>query len=82
MNSVKVIVILAPPMNVVYPFIVDVEGYPTQIINFFIVIVRRLPSLCIHSHLFHRACFGCVGKGQISLDRSRVGASCAKRDRR
>ncbi|KAI0353860.1 amino acid transporter [Trametes cingulata] len=34
----SVIVILAPPPNVAYPFILDVEGYPGQIINFFIVI--------------------------------------------
>ncbi|KAN0073754.1 Amino acid permease domain containing protein [Tylopilus felleus] len=34
----SVIVILGPPTQVVYPFILDVEGYPTQIINFFIVI--------------------------------------------
>ncbi|KAF8549469.1 amino acid transporter [Imleria badia] len=34
----SVIVILGPPTQVVYPFILDVEGYPSQIINFFIVI--------------------------------------------
>ncbi|KAL4079817.1 amino acid transporter [Scleroderma citrinum] len=34
----SVIVILAPPMAVAYPFILDVEGYPNQIINFFVVI--------------------------------------------
>ncbi|KAG2055913.1 amino acid transporter [Suillus hirtellus] len=34
----SVIVIVAPPPNIVYPFILDVEGYPQQIINFFIVI--------------------------------------------
>ncbi|OSD05039.1 amino acid transporter [Trametes coccinea BRFM310] len=34
----SVIVIIAPPPNVAYPFILDVEGYPSQIINFFIVI--------------------------------------------
>ncbi|KAJ7701440.1 amino acid transporter [Mycena rosella] len=32
------IVIIAPPPSVAYPFILDVEGYPQQIINFFIVI--------------------------------------------
>ncbi|KAG9318050.1 amino acid transporter [Chiua virens] len=36
--TASVIMILAPPMNVVYPFILDVEGYPTQIVNFFVVI--------------------------------------------
>ncbi|KAI6039605.1 amino acid permease-domain-containing protein [Pisolithus marmoratus] len=34
----SVVVILAPPMSVAYPFILDVGGYPVQIINFFIVI--------------------------------------------
>ncbi|KAG2339516.1 amino acid transporter [Suillus weaverae] len=34
----SVIVIIAPPPNIVYPFILDVEGYPQQIVNFFIVI--------------------------------------------
>ncbi|KAI0044682.1 high affinity methionine permease [Auriscalpium vulgare] len=34
----SVIVIIAPPPQVAYPFILDVEGYPQQIINFFIVI--------------------------------------------
>jgi hypothetical protein len=36
----QVIIIIAPPPAVVYPFILDVEGYPQQIINFFIVVVR------------------------------------------
>ncbi|KAH9906117.1 amino acid transporter [Epithele typhae] len=34
----SVIVILGPPPSVAYPFILDVEGYPQQIINFFIVV--------------------------------------------
>ncbi|KAG1834891.1 amino acid transporter [Suillus variegatus] len=34
----SVIIIVAPPPTIVYPFILDVEGYPQQIINFFIVI--------------------------------------------
>ncbi|KAG2361224.1 high affinity methionine permease [Suillus spraguei] len=33
-----VIVIIAPPPNIAYPFILDVQGYPQQIINFFIVV--------------------------------------------
>ncbi|KAF8899487.1 amino acid transporter [Gymnopilus junonius] len=33
----SVIVIIAPPPEVAYPFILDVEGYPSQIINLFIV---------------------------------------------
>ena len=35
---IQIIVIIAPPPDVAYPFILDVEGYPSQIINFFIVI--------------------------------------------
>ncbi|KAG2038279.1 amino acid transporter [Suillus americanus] len=35
---ISVIVIIVPPPNIAYPFILDVEGYPQQIINFFIVI--------------------------------------------
>ncbi|PCH35044.1 amino acid transporter [Wolfiporia cocos MD-104 SS10] len=34
----SVIIILGPPPSVAYPFILDVEGYPGQIINLFIVI--------------------------------------------
>ncbi|KAJ7780837.1 amino acid transporter [Mycena maculata] len=33
-----VIIIIAPPPTVAYPFILDIQGYPQQIINFFIVI--------------------------------------------
>ncbi|KAJ7780836.1 high affinity methionine permease [Mycena maculata] len=32
------IVIIAPPPAVAYPFILDVEGYPAQIINLFVVL--------------------------------------------
>ncbi|KAF5320748.1 hypothetical protein D9619_002215 [Psilocybe cf. subviscida] len=34
----SVIVIIAPPPSIVYPFILDVEGYPAQVINMFIVV--------------------------------------------
>ncbi|OAX33011.1 amino acid transporter [Rhizopogon vinicolor AM-OR11-026] len=34
----SVIVIIGPPPAIAYPFILDVEGYPQQIVNFFIVI--------------------------------------------
>ena len=37
-RDAQIIVIIAPPPAVAYPFILDVEGYPGQIINFFIVI--------------------------------------------
>ncbi|KAI9570779.1 amino acid transporter [Boletus coccyginus] len=33
----SVIVVLGPPMNVAYPFILDVQEYPAQIINLFVV---------------------------------------------
>ncbi len=37
-NALKqFIVIIAPPPSVAYPFILDIEGYPTQIINVFII---------------------------------------------
>lgn len=38
----QLIVILGPPPAVAYPFILDVEGYPQQIINLFIVLVCDL----------------------------------------
>ncbi|EMD32234.1 hypothetical protein CERSUDRAFT_118872 [Gelatoporia subvermispora B] len=34
----SVIVILGPPPSVAYPFILDVQGYPGQIINLFVVV--------------------------------------------
>ncbi|KAF9239123.1 amino acid transporter [Melanogaster broomeanus] len=34
----SIVVILGPPMDVAYPFILDVSEYPQQIINFFIVV--------------------------------------------
>ncbi|KIK81323.1 hypothetical protein PAXRUDRAFT_832930 [Paxillus rubicundulus Ve08.2h10] len=33
-----VIVIIAPPMNVVYPFVLDVQGYPQQVLHFLVVV--------------------------------------------
>jgi len=34
----SVIVIIAPPPQVAYPFILDISGYPSQIINLFIIL--------------------------------------------
>lgn len=34
----SIIIIIAPPPAIVYPFILDVEGYPQQIFNLFIVV--------------------------------------------
>ena len=36
----KVIVIIAPPAKVAYPFILDVAGYPEQITNLFVILVH------------------------------------------
>lgn len=33
-----IIVIIAPPLSVAYPFILDVAGYPAQIINLFVIL--------------------------------------------
>jgi L-type amino acid transporter 9 len=38
----KVIVIIAPPQKVAYPFILDLSGYPTQIIFLFVVLVSLI----------------------------------------
>ncbi|PPR00317.1 hypothetical protein CVT24_004604 [Panaeolus cyanescens] len=48
----SIIVIIAPPPEVAYPFILDVEGYPAQIINVFIVLVTEnsLPLLNLIQH--------------------------------
>jgi len=35
---VTVIVIIVPPQRVAYPFILDVSGYPVQIINLFVIL--------------------------------------------
>ncbi|OSD05040.1 amino acid transporter [Trametes coccinea BRFM310] len=34
----SIIIMIAPPPNVAYPFILDVQGYPIQVINLFVVI--------------------------------------------
>ena len=47
--SMEVIVIIAPPLSVAYPFILDVAGYPSQIINFFVVLARVFPCLATPS---------------------------------
>jgi len=36
--GVEVIFILAPPLRVAFPFILDVSGYPGQIINLFVIL--------------------------------------------
>ncbi|SRR6266446_3256186 len=42
---IEVIVIIAPPLSVAYPFILDVAGYPAQIIDLLVILVRVLPKL-------------------------------------
>ena len=62
-------------MSVAYPFILDIEGYPTQIINVFVVIVclPPLPQILSHVRQFlYRDSFGCAGKGQIFIGRLKV----------
>ncbi|KAH8112480.1 amino acid transporter [Phellopilus nigrolimitatus] len=36
--TAQVIVIIAPPPNVAYPFILDLQGYPQQIVNLLVVL--------------------------------------------
>jgi hypothetical protein len=49
----QIIIIIATPPAIVYPFILDVEGYPQQIINLFIVVVSHdfplLVGVSIHN---------------------------------
>lgn len=42
---IEVIVIIAPPLSVAYPFILDVASYPAQIVNLFVILVRAFPML-------------------------------------
>ena len=42
---IEVIVIIAPPLSVAYPFILDIAGYPSQIINLSVILVRVFPLL-------------------------------------
>lgn len=51
LSSAQIVVIIAPPPQVAYPFILDVEGYPQQIINVFIVLVGIPPHRHFQYHL-------------------------------
>jgi hypothetical protein len=55
----KVIVIIAPPAKVAYPFILDVAGYPQQIVNLFITLVHSplLNLLILVLLTLNRVCF-------------------------
>ena len=56
---IKVIVILAPPLRVAYPFILDVASYPLQVIDLFIVLVC-VPCLSLSLTTSHRPRTGTV----------------------
>jgi hypothetical protein len=60
----KVIVIIAPPAKVAYPFILDVAGYPQQIINLFITLVHGplLNPLILVLLTLNRVCFTSGGR--------------------
>lgn len=47
------IVIIAPPPKVAYPFMLNLEEYPQQIINFFIVIVRDTVHFLLSSSILN-----------------------------
>jgi hypothetical protein len=49
----QIIIIIAPPPAIVYPFILDVEGYPQQIINLFIVVVSHDFSLLVGVSIYN-----------------------------
>ena len=59
LTFVQVIVVVAPPLNVAYPFILDVSSYPIQIIDLFVILVREI-QLVIFSATSHRLRKGSV----------------------
>ena len=70
----QLIVIIGPPPAVAYPFILDIEGYPGQIINLFIILVRLFQPypLSHNAQTSIRDCSICVGRSRMLLDLSRV----------
>ena len=50
----QVIIIIGPPPAVAYPFILDVEGYPGQVINLFIVLVSAFKNDVVNKQLISR----------------------------
>ena len=64
----EVIVIIAPPQKVAYPFILDLSGYPFQIIYLFVVLVSILlflppdPTINLKTGLF----LSSLGKAQYT----------------
>lgn len=59
LTFVQVIVVVAPPLNVAYPFILDVSSYPIQIIDLFVILVREI-QLVLSSATSHRLRKGSV----------------------
>ena len=57
--------ILGLPMDVAYPFILDVQGYPSQIIYLLIVVVR-----CFHFLSLSRYDNTCVGSLLDALEQT------------
>ena len=63
---------MAPPTKVAFPFILDLQGYPDQIINFLIVVVRYTISSTLLLLIIPRVYFGCDGKRPTTRDLSKV----------
>jgi uncharacterized protein YhhL (DUF1145 family) len=59
LTFVQVIVVVAPPLNVAYPFILDLSSYPIQIIDLFVILVRDI-QLVLSSATSHRLRKGSV----------------------
>ena len=59
LTLVQVIVIVAPPLNVAYPFIWNVSSYPIQIIDLFVILVRAI-QLVLFPTASHRLRKGSV----------------------
>ena len=78
LRSFEVIIIIAPPQKVVYPFILDLFGYPTQIVYLFVVLVSLVLFLLLDSpsiDLKNRNFSIYTGKGPMRHARSKVPVS-------
>jgi len=73
-HSVKIIVIIAPPLKIAYPFVLDVAGYPAQIISLFIILVQRplLGPFILVSLTLNRVCSTSGGVNPICIGRLKV----------
>lgn len=59
LTFVQIIVVVAPPLNVAYPFILDISSYPIQIIDLFVILVREI-QLVLSPATSHRLRKGSV----------------------